>query len=95
MVSHSTSMLRVEKGHIGGNSKPKERRVISNAMEFSLRFESRDRRCPKYPFRAQHKQATSQRVDIGHVERDLRLCRGWGLRWGWGEVFRKKRKHRT
>ena len=92
-----SSVLRVEKGHIGGNSKPKERRVMSNAMEFSLRFESRDRRRPKHLFRAQHKQVTLQRVNIGHVEKDLRLCRRWGLGCGcgWGEVFRKKRKHRA
>ena len=84
-------MLRVEKGHIGGNRKLKEKRVMRNAMEF--RFEYRDRRRPKHPFRAQHKQITLQQVNIGHAERDLDLCMGRGL--GLGEVFRKKRKHRA
>ena len=35
----------------------------------------------------------SEWVNMAHVERGLDLYMGWGL--GWGEVFRKKRKHRV
>jgi hypothetical protein len=40
MVSHLTNVLRVEKGHISGNRKLKEKRVMSNAME--IRFGARE-----------------------------------------------------